>query len=45
MGEMMPIPDGCPGELFEVMKQCWNHKASDRPKFAALEGELRGLAL
>jgi len=45
MGEIMPIPDGCPAEFFEVMKRCWIHKAQDRPKFSALEGELRSIAL
>ena len=45
LGEVMPIPDGCPPQLYEVMKKCWFYKPGERPKFAALEGELRALEL
>jgi serine/threonine protein kinase len=45
LGEIMPRPDGCPAQLYDVMRRCWIHKASERPKFAALEGELRAIEL
>ena len=45
LGEIMPRPDGCPAQLYDVMRRCWVHKASERPKFAALEGELRAIEL
>ena len=45
MGEIMTRPDGCPPQLYEVMKRCWVHKAGERPKFAVLEGELREISV
>ncbi|XP_038659281.1 tyrosine-protein kinase SRK2-like [Scyliorhinus canicula] len=32
----MPCPDGCPEKLYEVMLQCWNSTAQNRPSFKAL---------
>ncbi|XP_078411299.1 protein-tyrosine kinase 6-like isoform X2 [Cetorhinus maximus] len=35
-GYRMPCPDGCPGKLYEIMLQCWNSTAQNRPSFKAL---------
>ncbi|XP_041061117.1 tyrosine-protein kinase SRK3-like isoform X1 [Carcharodon carcharias] len=35
-GYRMPCPDGCPGKLNEIMLQCWNSTAQNRPSFKAL---------
>ncbi|XP_060692381.1 protein-tyrosine kinase 6-like [Hemiscyllium ocellatum] len=32
----MPCPEECPRKLYEVMLQCWNRKAQNRPSFKAL---------
>jgi hypothetical protein len=45
VGEVMQRPDGCPPQLYEVMKTCWAYRARERPTFAALEAELRALDL
>uniref|UniRef100_A0A8D0E2K2 Tyrosine-protein kinase n=1 Tax=Salvator merianae TaxID=96440 RepID=A0A8D0E2K2_SALMN len=29
----MPRPEGCPGELYDMMLQCWNIKPESRPTF------------
>lgn len=45
MGEMMTVPEGCPANLYDVMRRCWTYKAQRRPKFTDLESELRILEL
>ncbi|XP_043566391.1 protein-tyrosine kinase 6-like isoform X1 [Chiloscyllium plagiosum] len=32
----MPCPEECPRKLYEIMLQCWNRKAQNRPSFKAL---------
>ena len=29
-------PDKCPDKVFQIMRQCWSYKASDRPTFSGL---------
>ncbi|TRY99038.1 hypothetical protein DNTS_013785 [Danionella cerebrum] len=36
----MPCPDGCPGELYEIMVKCWNDRPEDRPTFDFLQDTL-----
>ena len=30
---MLQIPINCPKEIFDLMKECWQRKAVDRPNF------------
>lgn len=32
-GYRMERPPGCPPEVYELMRQCWQWNASDRPSF------------
>ncbi|KAL0967094.1 hypothetical protein UPYG_G00247740 [Umbra pygmaea] len=36
----MPCPEGCPGELYDVMMSCWKERAEDRPTFEHLQHTL-----
>lgn len=36
----MPRPDGCPEELYDIMKMCWRQKPEDRPTFEFLQNTL-----
>ena len=33
----MNAPDGCPGGIYEIMKDCWNVDATQRPDFIRIE--------
>ncbi|XP_043918722.1 tyrosine-protein kinase Blk [Protopterus annectens] len=33
----MPIPDGCPEELYDIMLKCWKTRPEDRPTFEYLQ--------
>ncbi|XP_051951519.1 tyrosine-protein kinase Blk [Xyrauchen texanus] len=33
----MPCPDGCPGELYDIILKCWNERPEDRPTFDHLQ--------
>ncbi|XP_053322034.1 tyrosine-protein kinase JAK2 [Spea bombifrons] len=32
----LPQPDGCPSEIYSIMKECWNNNISQRPSFKDL---------
>lgn len=36
----MEAPEGCPAEIYEMMKQCWNLQTSKRPDFRDLAVKL-----
>lgn len=36
----MPCPDGCPGELYDIMLKCWKERPEDRPTFEHLQDTL-----
>ncbi len=35
-GYRMPSPAGCPGEVYEIMQQCWECNPEDRPNFSTI---------
>lgn len=43
-GQILAKPDGCPNEIYEIMKSCWDLEPMKRPSFvdllASLEKEL-----
>jgi len=39
-GYRMPQPPSCPDPLFQIMLQCWNKEAENRPTFEYLQGTL-----
>lgn len=43
MGYRMPAPEGCPDEVYELMKQCWAWGADDRPSFLDIHRELNDM--
>eukprot|EP00731_Ephydatia_muelleri_P017675 Em0010g773a len=42
-GYHMPLPAGCPKEVYSVMQQCWMHEPEDRPNFTQVLGMLKAL--
>ena len=42
-GYRMPKPDGCPGELYDIMLQCWSSELTERPSFQCLYQRLTQL--
>ena len=36
----MDAPDGCPDDVYRIMKECWDKDASTRPDFARIESSL-----
>ncbi|XP_023669951.1 tyrosine-protein kinase Fes/Fps [Paramormyrops kingsleyae] len=42
-GYRMPIPDGCPPEVYTLMCQCWQYDPKKRPSFHTLRGNLNAL--
>ncbi|NWS59627.1 KSYK kinase, partial [Chunga burmeisteri] len=40
-GERMERPEGCPTEVYDLMKLCWTYNIDDRPGFLAVELRLR----
>lgn len=36
----MEAPEGCPTEIYEMMKQCWNLQPAKRPDFRDLAVKL-----
>ena len=36
-GERLPLPPGCPPNLYSVMRQCWAYEPSKRPTFQDLK--------
>ena len=39
-GYRMDPPDGCPSELYEIMKEVWNIDAHKRPTFKEVLSKL-----
>ncbi|XP_065836431.1 tyrosine-protein kinase CSK-like [Oscarella lobularis] len=43
-GYRMDAPDGCPEEIYSVMRKCWQFEPKDRPPFEKIKEELRGIS-
>nr|QAU32675.1 focal adhesion kinase isoform 2 [Ephydatia muelleri] len=43
MGQRLPLPPDCPAPLFDLLNQCWQYDAQDRPTFAKLEHMLMAI--
>lgn len=39
-GYRMDIPPGCPPEVYELMRKCWQWNATDRPTFKCIHHDL-----
>ena len=39
-GYRMEAPEGCPPEIYSIMKQAWELKPEDRPTFHSVLGRL-----
>lgn len=39
-GYKMEAPEGCPTEIYDMMKQCWNLQTAKRPDFRDLAVKL-----
>jgi abelson tyrosine-protein kinase 1 len=39
-GYRMECPAGCPHNVYDLMKQCWNWEAADRPTFEMIQHSL-----
>lgn len=42
--ELLPCPDSCPARIYSLMKECWEEKTWDRPKFIDICSHLRAWA-
>lgn len=39
-GYKMEAPEGCPTEIYDMMKQCWDLNPNKRPTFKELDAKL-----
>nr|CAD7591862.1 unnamed protein product [Timema genevievae] len=44
-GYKMEAPEGCPSEVYEMMRQAWDLQPDRRPSFHDLKGKLEQLKL
>ena len=42
-GYRMDPPDGCPSEIYDVMKETWDIKPEKRPTFREIQTKLRDI--
>jgi hypothetical protein len=42
-GTRLECPKNCPKEMYQLMRQCWKEKPSDRPNFSEIELFLHGI--
>jgi len=42
-GYRMESPEGCPREVYSIMKDAWDAKPSARPTFATVSARLKAL--
>ena len=40
-GYRLPQPSGCPDEVYDIMKRCWEQTPAERPTFKALAATFR----
>ena len=41
MGHRMECPHGCPAEVHNLMKRCWQYEPEERPSFPDIVQELK----
>ena len=41
----MDAPDGCPDDIYRIMKECWGKDASQRPHFTQIESMLESISV
>ena len=41
----MNAPDSCPDDIYQIMKECWDKEASQRPNFAQIERMLESISV
>ena len=41
----MHVPDGCPDGMYQIMKECWDKDANQRPNFVRIERKLRNISV
>ncbi|XP_053490477.1 tyrosine-protein kinase Fes/Fps isoform X1 [Ictalurus furcatus] len=44
-GYRMPAPNGCPDEIYALMRHCWQHDPRMRPSFLKIRAELHALCI
>lgn len=42
-GYRMPRPEGCPAEVYKLMRECWQQKPEDRPSFKDIKQLLESM--
>lgn len=42
-GYRMPRPEGCPAEVYKLMRECWQQKPDDRPSFRQIKQHLESM--
>eukprot|EP00967_Tisochrysis_lutea_P127635 scaffold217316_cov24-Tisochrysis_lutea.AAC.2 len=40
-GEVLPQPEGCPHEVYGLMRRCWQSDPNSRPTFQEIAQQLR----
>ena len=42
-GDILPCPQECPKEMYEIMEGCWNLVPSERPRFSSIHQRISSL--
>lgn len=42
-GYRMPRPEGCPAEIYKLMRECWSFEADQRPTFKEIKQRLESM--
>ena len=43
-GYRMPMPSGCPGEIYDIMMDCWRENPSTRPTFETVHLQMQRIS-
>ena len=44
-GNRMDAPFGCPDDIYQIMRKCWDKDASLRPNFTQIESMLESISV